>query len=93
LRFNDKQLPAKARVLGFRIDDRPYAVDAAALARKGSTTTMTDGKTLHIIASSDGIGGRVFVEADGSKQEQIPASVSYWFAWRAFFPATEIIRP
>lgn len=93
LRFNDKQLPAKARVLGFRIDDQPYAVDLVALARKGSITTMTSGgKAVKIVGTRDGIGGQVFVASDG-KQEQVPSSVSYWFAWRAFFPATEIIRP
>jgi hypothetical protein len=33
--FTDKQLPAKSRILGFRIDDQAYAVDLAELARKG----------------------------------------------------------
>lgn len=94
LKFNDKQLPAKARILGFRVDDQAYAVDLAALARKGSIATMTStGKQLNIIATRDGISGRVFAVTGGSKQEQITSSVSYWFAWRAFFPATEIIRP
>jgi len=94
LRFNDKQLPAKARVLGFRIDDQPFAVDLSALARKGSITAVTaGGKTLNIVGTRDGIAGRVSVVSDGPKREQIPASVSYWFAWRAFFPAAEIIRP
>jgi hypothetical protein len=94
LRFNDKQLPAKARVLGFRIDDHPYAVDLAALTRKGSITTMIpSGKEVKIVGTRDGIGGSVFVASDGSKQEQMPSSVSYWFAWKAFFPATELIRP
>jgi Protein of unknown function (DUF3179) len=71
LRFNDKQLPAKVRVPGFRIDDQPYAVDLVALARKGSITTMTSGgKAVKIVGTRDGIGGQVFVASDG-KQEQV----------------------
>lgn len=94
LRFNNKQLPAKAHVLGFRVGEQAYAVDLAALARKGSMTTTTpDGKKLNITGTRDGVGGSVIVESDGAKQEQIPSSVSYWFAWKAFFPATEILQP
>lgn len=93
LRFNDKQLPAKARVLGFRVGEKAYAVDLAALARKGSITVSTsDGKKLTIVPTRDGIGGSVRIQNDGDHQE-IPSSVSYWFAWKAFFPATELLRP
>jgi hypothetical protein len=70
--------PSKAHVLGFRIDDHPYAVDFAALTRKGSITTMIpSGKEVKIVGTRDGIGGSVFVASDGSKQEQMPSSVSY----------------
>ncbi len=94
LKFDDKQLPGKARILGFRLDDQAYAVDLVGLSRKGSITTITStGKRLNIVGTRDGISGRVFAGTEGSVQEQIPSSVSYWFAWRAFFPATEIIRP
>lgn len=94
LTFNDKQLQAKTRILGFRVADQAYAVDLAALARKGSITTQTkSGKKINVVATRDGISGRVFEVNDGDKQEQIPSSVSYWFAWKAFFPVTEIIRP
>lgn len=94
LRFDNKQLPPKGRVLGFRVGEQAYAVDLAALARKGSMTKVTsDGKKLTVVGTRDGVGGSVFVESDGAKQEQIPSSVSYWFAWKAFFPATEILQP
>lgn len=94
LRFNDKQLPAKARVLGFRVAERAYAVDLAALARNGSmTTTLSDGRKLTVAPTRDGVGGSVFLASDGAKQAEIPSSVSYWFAWKAFFPATEILQP
>jgi hypothetical protein len=94
LRFNDKQLQAKARILGFRMDDQAYAIDLAALARKESITTVTkSGKKINVVATRDGISGRVFEVGDSAKHEQIPSSVSYWFAWKAFFPATEVIRP
>lgn len=94
LRFNNKQLPAKARVLGFRIAEQAYAVDLSALARKGPiTTTTSDGKKLTVAPTRDGIGGNVFIVNDGSEQKEIPSSISYWFAWIAFFPATEILQP
>lgn len=94
LRFNDKQLPAKARILGFRVGERAYAVDLAALARKGRiTATASDGKKLTIAPTRDGVGGSVYIMGEGVQQSEIPSSVSYWFAWKAFFPETEIIQP
>jgi hypothetical protein len=94
LRFDDKQLSAKSRILGFRFDDQAYAVDLVALARKGSIAAVTSGgRKINIVATRDGVSGRVFAVSDGGKQEQVSSSVSYWFAWKAFFPATEVIRP
>lgn len=94
LRFNDKRLPPKARVLGFRIGEKAYAVDLEKFARKGSTTaTTSDGTKLVLSPTRDGVGGHIFVESDGAKRAEIPSSVSYWFAWRAFFPAAEILQP
>jgi len=93
LLFNDKQLPPKARILGFRVGDKAYAVDLAALARKGSmAVNAPDGKKLTIVPTRDGVSGTVRVQSDGDREE-IPSSVSYWFAWKAFFPATEILQP
>jgi hypothetical protein len=94
LKFSDKQLPAKTRVLGFRIDDSAYAVDLTALMQKGSVTAVTiNGRKLNIIANRDGIGGRVMMTTSNSVVQEIPSFLSYWFAWKAFFPATELIRP
>lgn len=28
----------------------------------------------------------------GSRLEEVPASMSYWFAWQAFFPSTTVVR-
>jgi Protein of unknown function (DUF3179) len=94
LKFSDKQLPPKARILGFRTDDKAYAVDLEGLGRKGSVAAVTvNGRKLNVIASRDGVSGRVLTTTDDSNPEEIPSSVSYWFAWKAFFPATELIRP
>jgi hypothetical protein len=93
LKFADKQLPAKTRVLGFRLDDRAYAIDLAILAAKGSVTLSANGRMLNITAARDGIGGRVFVADRDSNREEVPSFVSYWFAWKAFFPATALVQP
>lgn len=94
LRFNNRQLLAKTRVLGFRVGEQAYAVDLAALAHKGSViATISDGQKLLITPTRDGVGGSVHIPDDGPEQKEIPSWVSYWFAWKAFFPTTEILQP
>lgn len=42
----------------------------------------------------DGFAGRAISGPQaGTRLEEIPSSVSYWFAWKSFFPDTTILKP
>ncbi len=122
-------LDPKARVLGFRIEGRPYAAALDVLKANPVLPVASVPGGLIVVATPDRSGAKVFAaggrafEAAGTegdrttirdretgsrwdgyqglavsgplKGQQLaatPAFVSYWFSWRSFFPATEIIR-
>lgn len=89
----DSPLDDKALVLGFRVDGAPFVVPLSALSG-GRSVVITDPLALEIVPVGDGAGGRVFRrQADGSRGDEVPATLSYWFAWRTFFPGTRIALP
>jgi hypothetical protein len=96
LRFTDKTLPPKALVVGFRIDDEPFAVELGKLKASGELThTSRSDKRFQVVATPRGGGAQVFMldSQTDARISQVPSSLSYWFAWKAFFPATRVIQP
>lgn len=130
LRFTDRQVPAKARMIGFRIGDHAYAAELSRLRSARLLLAESESGPLAVVGSPEGIAAKAFMtggrqleflraergrfilidrktglEFDGgdgsavsdpgkkAKLEEIPSYLSYWFAWKAFFPATRVLKP
>lgn len=93
LKSVDSPLDDKALVLGFRVDGAPVVVPLSALA-EGRSVVIAEPLALEVVPVGDGAGGRVFRrQPDGSRGDEVSATLSYWFAWRTFFPGTRIALP
>ena len=96
LRVRDRTLPPKSLVVGFLIDDEPLTVDMTKLKAKGrAVATSQSGKRFEVAATAQGGGAQVFLldTSTGLRTTHVPASFSYWFAWKAFFPSARLIEP
>jgi len=87
----DKRLPLKTRVLGVWTKDAARAYPVAALSEAGEDGRMEqelDGRSFTV---------RVNPKAESLRIEQAEGGLqwvySYWFAWAAFHPQTEIHKP
>lgn len=80
----DGRLPAKTRVIGVELDGRfkAYSVD---LLQRQTSTQDTVGSTAITLEARN---GRIEVH-DGRGKSLIPV-YSFWFAWVAFHPETEL---
>ena len=82
----DSRYHPKERVLGVEIGGRYKAYPFSELSRKpGSHFDNFAGKRLEVVYSQEGETARVF---DG--QQEVAAIISFWFAWVAFHPDTEV---
>ncbi|MBT5903137.1 MAG: DUF3179 domain-containing protein [Opitutaceae bacterium] len=80
-------LPMKARVVGMVVHGEARAFSAAGL-RTGSFSDQIAGETIRITYQR---GDRHFTATD-SDGNLIPVVWSYWFAWQAFYPETELVK-
>lgn len=85
--FEDDRLHPKSKVWGIEIDGKFKAYSDEALARVGSLNDSFEGKNLKISRSQD---GAVAIKNESS-QEIVP-TISFWFAWVAFHPETELYK-
>lgn len=89
-RADGSGLDDKARVIGFRVSGQPFVVPLSALA--SGQIVFSAPRRVAVVPVGGGAGGRVFLLDDEGKPEtELPASLSYWFAWRAFFPSSQIV--
>jgi len=85
-----RDLPTKQRVLGIRINDTAKAYSLQDLQKQpGLLKDTVGGETIEIEISKDG----EVTEIRDSKGNAINGVFSYWFAWQAFHPDTEVYRP
>ena len=85
----DKRLPGKTRVVGIRLGDtvRAYPADEIRRADDGLVRDTIGGGTIVLQADPDGESVQV-VEAPTDVQ----VAHTFWFAWAAFHPQTDIYR-
>lgn len=57
-------LDAKVRVLGVRVNGRPYAIPLERLAERTFVQTTVEGRSLVMVGSGDGVGARAFLAGD-----------------------------
>ena len=88
-RTNASGLDDKARVLGFRLDGRPFVVSLEVLADGPIALPAPHRGTVEPVGG--GAGGRVRLTGGDGSQTDVPSSLSYWFAWRAFFPESQVL--
>jgi len=85
-RPSSSRLPAKQRVLGVWTDGAARAYPLSALAKtEGPLSEQIDGKELTIVFNPKAKSARVERADDG-----IHWAYSFWFAWYAFHPKTEV---
>ncbi|MHC4769837.1 MAG: DUF3179 domain-containing protein [Planctomycetota bacterium] len=83
----DKRLPGKTRVVGIRLGDtvRAYPTDEIRRVAEGLVRDRIGGGTIVLRAAPDGESVQV-VEAPADAQ----VAHTFWFAWAAFHPQTDI---
>jgi len=85
----DPRYHAKEQLIGVQIGDTFKAYPFAELSR--TTNSIDDevaGRKLTIEFDAANRTGRVFTRAG----RQLPVTLSYWFAWTAFHPETQVYR-
>lgn len=85
--FEDSRLHPKAKIWGVEIDDKFKAYSDEALTRVGILKDSFAGKNLNVQRNKDG----AVIIKDDTGQEIVP-TISFWFAWVAFHPETELYR-
>ncbi|MBP7777299.1 MAG: DUF3179 domain-containing protein [Acidobacteria bacterium] len=79
--------PPKMVVVGFQVKGRAVAVPMDDLQTGATLTTTVEGLPVTVTPTGDRTNATV--EVDGQK---VSAFASYWFAWRAFYPDSQVIR-
>ncbi len=84
----DKNLPSKARVLGVSVGNKSIAFPIQVFrATTGTITYSLQGES--IVIGYDKRSETIWVESPS----HIVGTSLYWFAWKAFYPDTEIYKP
>jgi hypothetical protein len=85
----DPRYHPKEMVIGVSVAGADKAYPFVELARgSGDLRDSLAGQDLRIRYDAENRSGRVF-DASG---EELPSTLSYWFAWQAFHPHTEVYR-
>ena len=84
-----KDMSAKERVLGIEIDNHAKAYPLEWLSKRPGVLTDTVGNQSILIEVNP--DGEVVAIRD-AQGKPIPAIYSYWFAWQAFHPNTEVYK-
>lgn len=85
--FEDTRLHPKAKIWGIEIDGKFKAYNDEVLKRVSVLNDKFAGKIIKVTRSE---GGEVKI-ADDAGNEFVPI-ISYWFAWVAFHPETELYK-
>lgn len=85
--FEDDRLHPKAKIWAVELNGKFKAYSDEALSRIGSLNDSFAGKNLKISRDRDG----VVIIKDDTNQEIVP-TISFWFAWVAFHPETELYK-
>lgn len=85
--FEDSRLHPKAKIWGIEVDGKAKAYSDEALGRVGILKDSFAGKNLIVVRNKD---GAVTIKDDAG-QEIVP-TISFWFAWFAFHPETELFK-
>jgi hypothetical protein len=83
-----KQLPGKDLVHGTVVDGEAVAITAAALEGKEQREATVSDRKIIFRRTADG-GVRAF---NAKSEQELPVTLSYWFAWVAFYPNTQLIK-
>lgn len=85
----DPRYHPKEMVIGVSVAGADKAYPFAELARgSGDLRDSLAGQDLRIRYDAENRSGRVF----DTSGEELPSTLSYWFAWQAFHPDTEVYR-
>jgi len=85
--FEDDRLHPKAKIWAIELDGKFKAYSDEALSRGGNLNDSFAGKNLKISRNRD---GAVTIK-DESGKDLVP-TISFWFAWAAFHPETELYK-
>jgi len=89
VKFSSKRYHPKERVLGVEFDGKYKAYPFAELSKKGEQVKdQFAGRDLTIKYNDAARSARIFDD----KGEEVPALNSFWFAWFAFHPDTEVYQ-
>ncbi len=97
----DPRLPPRARVVGLIIDDRTVAVERNAVVEAGTLDVAVGSTTIrleHQAGVRSPLDGRAVadgidigsISATGSDGAPVPVLDTFWFAWAAYFPDTDV---
>jgi hypothetical protein len=88
VRAESRRYHPKERVLGVEIDGKfkAYPFAELSLVHRGELTDSFAGRQLRIHFDSANESARAFDAEDN----QLPGVISFWFAWYAFHPETEV---
>jgi hypothetical protein len=85
----DRRYHAKEQVIGLQLDGVSKAYPFAELSRtSGELEDDVAGQTVTIRFDAANRAGGVFTQGG----QQLPSTISYWFAWVAFHPETEVYQ-
>ncbi|MBI2594096.1 DUF3179 domain-containing protein, partial [Candidatus Curtissbacteria bacterium] len=84
--FEDERLHPKAKIWGIEIDGQFKAYSDEALRQaQGKLTDEFAGRVLTVTRAQDGV-----VNIVDSQGNEIVPTISFWFAWTAFHPETDL---
>lgn len=87
VKHTDRRYHPKERVLGVEIDGRFKAYPFAELSKTdGVVEDVLAGKRIRVHFNDSSLSARLTDE----KGDEMPAIMSFWFAWYAFHPDTEV---
>lgn len=86
--YRDKKLPLKEQVLGLKINGESRAYPTALLASNGSEPVVDNLGGQLVYIHYDNLAKSAWVANDAG--EVLPSFSSYWFAWQAFNPETDV---
>lgn len=89
----DDRLPSKVLVYGIEWNQKQKAFPLAVLEKQSEIKDTMDGTTISIEYDSKSKVVHAFqLDASGNHQNEIPVTESFWFAWVAAFPETELFK-
>ena len=88
INFRDKKLPLKEQVLGVNINGQTRAYPLALLASNGSEPVIDEVNGQTVFITYDNVAKTAWAANEAG--DILPTFTTYWFAWSAFHPETDI---